>query len=100
MYAPHPLKEACGAISQYWYVHCRFFQHNSEPSQAHLLESIASLYVELVSLESMRDHKDFFFRYAPYALGHAVHMAFHFLCPGTRHLYGTAFRRILFCGGV
>ena len=54
------------------------------------------IYVQMLSLRSLEAHKDFFFKYYPFVLANAVHAAFTFLCPGSRHLYKEGFRRILY----
>ena len=79
----------------YWYVHCRFFQDNSEKEQLHLLDQVARVYVKLLNSNSLRPHRDFFFRSFPYVVANAIFSAFHYLCPGSRHLYTSAFKRIL-----
>lgn len=83
-------------VYAYWYVHCRFFQDNSHAEQAHLLTQVAGVYVEFLGLKALDAHRDFFFRYFPYAVANAVFTGFYYLCPGSRHLYTTAFKRILY----
>ena len=80
----------------YWFVHCKFFQGDSEAEQHYLLQHVAAIYVKMLSLRSLESHKDFFFKYYPYLLSNAVFCGFYYLCPGSRHLYTPAFKRILY----
>lgn len=80
----------------YWYVHCRFFQDASERQQDHLLRAAAVLYVRLLSLRPLEPHRDFFFKYYPYAVANAIFFGFYYLCPGSRHLYTHSFKKILY----
>ena len=64
-------------------------------AQEHLLRHVSVIYVQMLSLRSLEAHKDFFFKYYPFVLANAVYSAFYYLCPGSRHLYTKAFRRIL-----
>lgn len=83
-------------INLYWFVHCRFYQSDSELEQHNLLRRVALLYVKLLSLEALQPHRDFFFKYFPYAMANAIFYGFYYLCPGSRHLYTTSFKKILF----
>ncbi|KAJ8613361.1 hypothetical protein CTAYLR_002267 [Chrysophaeum taylorii] len=80
----------------YWFAHCRFFQDNSIPEQHHLLRRVATLYVKLLSLRALEAHRDFFFKYYPYVVANAIFAGFYYLCPGSRHLYTNAFKKILY----
>ena len=42
----------------YWFVHCRFFQPNSETEQHYLLRKVAIIFANFLSLKSLKDHKD------------------------------------------
>lgn len=44
----------------------------------------------------MDDYKDFFFKHYPFLVANAVIWGFHYLCPGSRHLYSNAFKRVLY----
>ena len=46
----HPVSQQL-FVQLYWFVHCKFFQEGSLPEQAHLLSTIAALYIQ-VSRES------------------------------------------------
>ena len=83
-------------VYTYWFVHCKFFQPDSEGEQHYLLQHVAAIYVKMLSLRSLESHKDFFFKYYPYLLANAVFCGFYYLCPGSRHLYTPAFKRILY----
>ena len=80
----------------YWFVHCKFFQEDSEREQEHLLECVSTIYVQILSLRALEAHKDFFFKYYPFVIANAIHGGFYYLCPGSRHLYSRPFRRILY----
>jgi len=83
-------------VYMYWYCHCRFFQENSEKEQAHLLRRVATLYVRLLSDERFAKNRDFFFRYYPYAIAASIGAGFHYLCPGSRNMYTTTLKRLLY----
>jgi hypothetical protein len=78
-------------VSIYWFIHCKFFQPGSEQEQEHLLMDIAGTFVKL--LANLKAHKDFFFKQYPYLLASSVTWGFHYLCPGSRHLYTPTFKR-------
>jgi hypothetical protein len=83
----------------FWYIHCRFFQKNSAAEQSHLLKIISDRYVRLLALSASSMEKEFqdvFFLHYPYILAHSVYWGFYYLCPGTRHLYSSSFKRILY----
>lgn len=44
----------------------------------------------------MEEYKDFFFKHYPFLVANAVLWGFHYLCPGSRHLYSNAFKRVLY----
>jgi Protein of unknown function len=46
--------------------------------------------------DDMAEFRDLFFKHYPFLIANAVHCGFFYLCPGTRHLYGTSFKRILY----
>jgi Protein of unknown function len=46
--------------------------------------------------DDMAEFRDLFFKHYPFLIANAVHCGFFYLCPGTRHLYGTTFKRILY----
>jgi Protein of unknown function len=54
----------------------------------------------LVLGDSMAEFRDLFFTYYPYALAQAMLWSFFYLCPGSRHLYGIVFKRILYLDTV
>lgn len=71
-------------------------QEDSRREQAHLLRSVASRYVGVLGTEGMEEYKDFFFKHYPFLVANAVLWGFHYLCPGSRHLYSNAFKRVLY----
>eukprot|EP00638_Chattonella_subsalsa_P019330 CAMPEP_0117886550 /NCGR_PEP_ID=MMETSP0950-20121206/20436_1 /TAXON_ID=44440 /ORGANISM="Chattonella subsalsa, Strain CCMP2191" /LENGTH=824 /DNA_ID=CAMNT_0005743917 /DNA_START=218 /DNA_END=2693 /DNA_ORIENTATION=- len=83
-------------IYLYWFIHCKFFQENSEKEQEHLLGRISAIYVNILQLKALEQSKDFFFKYYPYVSAKLVFWGFFYLCPGSRHLYTGAFRKILY----
>jgi hypothetical protein len=83
-------------VYMYWFIHCRFFQANSDVEQQYLLSKVASIYTQLLSLKSLEAHKDFFFKYYPFVLSQAIVLGFKYLCPGNQSLYTPTLKRILF----
>lgn len=83
-------------VYMYWYCHCRFFQEASEKAQAHLLRRVATLYVKLLSDERFATNRDFLFRFYPYAIAASISAGFHYLCPGSRNMYITTLKRLLY----
>lgn len=71
-------------------------QEESRKEQAHLLRSVSSRYVGVLGTDGMEDYKDFFFKHYPFLVANAVIWGFHYLCPGSRHLYSNAFKRVLY----
>lgn len=71
-------------------------QEDSRREQAHLLRFVASRYVAVLSTDGMEEYKDFFFKHYPFVVANAVLWGFHYLCPGSRHLYSNAFKRVLY----
>ncbi|CAM9670310.1 unnamed protein product [Ectocarpus sp. 4 AP-2014] len=80
----------------FWFIHCKFFQEDSRQEQAHLLRSVSNCYVGVLGTDGMEDYKDFFFKHYPFLVANAVIWGFHYLCPGSRHLYSNAFKRVLY----
>ncbi|CAM9867949.1 unnamed protein product, partial [Hapterophycus canaliculatus] len=80
----------------FWFVHCKFFQEDSRREQAHLLRSASNRYVGVLGTDGMEDYKDFFFKHYPFVVANAVIWGFHYLCPGSRHLYSSAFKRVVY----
>ena len=50
--------------------------------------------------EQQAEIRDLFFTHYPFLLANAVHWGFFYLCPGTHHLYGSGFKRILYAESV
>lgn len=71
-------------------------QEDSRREQAHLLRAVAGRYVGVLGTEGMDEYKDFFFKHYPFLVANAVFWGFHYLCPGSRHLYSNAFKRVLY----
>jgi hypothetical protein len=89
----------CGVfLIRFWFIHCQSFQNDSLEEQEHLLRRASAIYVQLLVLEdkSLSRHKDFIFTHYPYLLGNAIINGFHYLCPGSRHLYTHAWKRIVY----
>jgi len=90
-------KESCSLfVYMYWFVHCRFFQPNSETEQHYLLRKVAIIFANFLSLKSLKDHKDFFFKHYPFVLSQAIILGLRSLCPGNQSLYTSHFKRILY----
>ncbi|KAF0731990.1 hypothetical protein Ae201684P_020922 [Aphanomyces euteiches] len=78
----------------FWLVFSRIFQRNSHDEQSRLMESICSQYVKMLS--ALRLNKDLIFRIYPYAIAGSVCSGFHYLFPGSRHLYTNDFKHEVF----
>jgi len=46
-------------------------------------------------LPNTEHEKDHVYKYLPYLLATSVYYGFHFLCPGSRHLYTKGFRKTI-----
>ncbi|EGZ20498.1 hypothetical protein PHYSODRAFT_298607 [Phytophthora sojae] len=86
------LSELSGALFEevFWLVFCHFYQKNSLAQQRALADEISSKYVKMVA--ALRGNMDYLFRVYPYAIASAVCWGFHYLFPGSRHLYSTEFK--------
>lgn len=71
-------------------------QEDSQKEQVHLLQAVANRYVAVLGTEGMDDYKDFLFKHYPFVIANAIVWGFHYLCPGSRHLYSNAFKRVLY----
>jgi hypothetical protein len=83
-------------VYMYWFVHCRFFQANTAVEQQYLLSKVAAIYTQILSLKSLEQHKDFFFKNYPFVLSQAIVLGFKYLCPGNQSLYTPTLKRILY----
>jgi hypothetical protein len=80
----------------FWFSHCQNFHRlDSLDEQESLLKLVSVKYVSLINLVG-KSHKDFFFKYFPYALASAICSGFHYLFPGSRHQYKHLFKRQLY----
>ena len=78
----------------FWYTHCKHFQHHSEDEQQYLLEQMSATLVKLNGI--LGHHRDFFHRMYSYLVASAVTWGFHYVCPGSRHLYTASFKSSVF----
>jgi hypothetical protein len=81
-----------------WFIKVKFFQkENSFNEERYLMHKVSTGYQDVVALISKKTHtqqeKDFFYEYIPYVLTNAVHYAFYYLCPGSRHFYTKGFKK-------
>ncbi|GMI12845.1 hypothetical protein TrRE_jg9425, partial [Triparma retinervis] len=83
-------------VYMYWYVHCRFFQENSDVEQQYLLSKVAAIYTTMLSSRSLEANKDFFFMHFPFVLSQAIILGFKYLCPGNQSLFTASFKNILY----
>lgn len=60
------------------------------PQQRALVEDISAKYVKMIA--TLHGNIDYIFRIYPYAVASAVCWGFHYLFPGSRHLYSTEFK--------
>ncbi|GMI12662.1 hypothetical protein TrVE_jg3122 [Triparma verrucosa] len=80
----------------FWFVHCRFFQINSDVEQLYLLSKVATVYTQLLSTKQLEANKDFFFVHYPFVLGQSIILGFKYLCPGNQSLFQYDFKKILY----
>ena len=52
--------------------------------------------MRLLSDGRFAKNRDFFFRYYPYAIAASISAGFHYLCPGSRNMYTTTLKRLLY----
>ncbi|GMH80030.1 hypothetical protein TL16_g08371 [Triparma laevis f. inornata] len=80
----------------FWFIHCRFFQLNSDVEQLYLLSKVATVYTQLLSTKQLEANKDFFFIHYPFVLGQSIILGFKYLCPGNQSLFQYDFKKILY----
>eukprot|EP00605_Chrysophyceae_sp_TOSAG23-4_P000603 GSChrysophyteH1.ASY1.ANO1.680.1 assembled CDS len=81
-----------------WLIKVKFFQNEDDPShELYLMRELSNYYAVIITLLAERTHaeheKDHVYKYLPYVLTTAVCYGFHYLCPGSRHLYTKGFRK-------
>jgi hypothetical protein len=81
-----------------WFIKVKFFQKESSfNEERYLMHKVSGGYQDVVALIAKKTHtqqeKDFFYEYIPYVLTNAVHYAFYYLCPGSRHFYTKGFKK-------
>ncbi|GAB9462798.1 hypothetical protein Gpo141_00000281 [Globisporangium polare] len=74
----------------FWLAFCHFYQKKSMPQQRALVEDISAKYVKMIA--TLHGNIDYVFRIYPYAVASGVCWGFHYLFPGSRHLYSTEFK--------
>lgn len=86
------LSELSGALFEevFWIVFCHFYQKDSLDQQRTLADEISAKYVKMVA--ALRGNIDCLFRVYPYAIASGVCWGFHYLFPGSRHLYTPEFK--------
>ncbi|KAJ8516144.1 hypothetical protein ON010_g18479 [Phytophthora cinnamomi] len=86
------LSELSGALFEevFWLIFCHFYQKNSLAQQRAFADEISSKYVKMVA--ALRGNMDYLFRVYPYAIASGVCWGFHYLFPGSRHLYTPEFK--------
>jgi hypothetical protein len=88
-------------VSLFWLIKVKFFQAiSTTDDEEYLIKSLSITFakiIDLVALRAYAEHeKDFTYKYLPFILSNAVHFAFYFLCPGSRHIYSKGFRKTIF----
>ena len=94
-----PMVQEC-VVFLFWLCKVKFFQKDSKPSdEAFLVDGVAQQYVRIIELLAVKAHaeyeKDYVYTYLPYILANTVSWAFHYLCPGSRHLYTKGFHKTI-----
>ncbi|KAG7383271.1 hypothetical protein PHYPSEUDO_003894 [Phytophthora pseudosyringae] len=90
------LSELSGALFEevFWLVFCHFYQKDSLAQQRTLADDISAKYVKMVA--ALRGSMDYLFRVYPYAIASSVCWGFHYLFPGSRHLYTPEFKNDIY----
>ncbi|KAK1931549.1 hypothetical protein P3T76_012878 [Phytophthora citrophthora] len=90
------LSELSGALFEevFWLVFCHFYQKDSLVQQKALADDISAKYVKMVA--ALRGNIDYLFRVYPYAIASGVCWGFHYLFPGSRHLYTSEFKNDIY----
>ncbi|KDO32237.1 hypothetical protein SPRG_02715 [Saprolegnia parasitica CBS 223.65] len=82
----------------FWHVFYTIFRKKPTPTDASydedIMAAICGQYVKTLSF--LRSNKDLIFRIYPYAIASAVCSGFHYLFPGSRHLYTNDFKSQVF----
>lgn len=88
-------------VSLFWLIKVKFFQAiSTTDDEEYLIRSLSITFAKIIDLVAARAYaeheKDFTYKYLPFILSNAVHFAFYFLCPGSRHLFSKGFRKTVF----
>ncbi|OQR98364.1 hypothetical protein THRCLA_06735 [Thraustotheca clavata] len=82
----------------FWHVFYKIFQKRKKPNDSDvdndIMTAICSQYIKTLSF--LRSNKDLIFRIYPYAIASAICSGFHYLFPGSRHLYTNEFKSQVF----
>ncbi len=94
-----PMVQEC-VVFMFWLCKVKFFQKESRAEdEAFLVDGVSQQYVRIVELLAVKAHaeyeKDYIYTYLPYIIANAVSWAFHYLCPGSRHLYTKGFHKTI-----
>lgn len=94
-----PMVQEC-VVFLFWLCKVKFFQKDSRPAdEAFLVDGVAQQYVRIIELLAVKTNaeyeKDYVYTYLPYILSNTVSWAFHYLCPGSRHLYTKGFHKTI-----
>ncbi|RLN52231.1 hypothetical protein BBJ28_00010614 [Nothophytophthora sp. Chile5] len=86
------LSELSGALFEevFWLGFCHFYQKDSMAQQRVLVDELSAKYVKMVAM--LHGSMDYLFRIYPYAVASGVCWGFHYLFPGSRHLYTPDFK--------
>ncbi|RLN86758.1 hypothetical protein BBJ28_00022435 [Nothophytophthora sp. Chile5] len=86
------LSELSGALFEevFWLGFCHFYQKDSMTQQRVLVDELSAKYVKMVAM--LHGSMDYLFRIYPYAVASGVCWGFHYLFPGSRHLYTPDFK--------
>ena len=87
-------------VHLFWLIKVKFFQNETDPeNEKYLMKEMSNYYAIIITLLAERTHaeheKDHVYKYLPFLLCNAVYFGFHFLCPGSRHLYTKGFRKTI-----
>ncbi|DBA04163.1 TPA: LOW QUALITY PROTEIN: hypothetical protein N0F65_004271 [Lagenidium giganteum] len=86
---------SCGLFEEmFWLCFCHLFQKDSDALQHALVGEISGKYIKMVAL--LHATIDYVFKMYPYSVASAVCWGFHYLFPGSRHLYTTDLKNDVF----
>ncbi len=78
----------------FWFIQMTLFHQDSIKEIRYIHQQVSICYVKYFDM--LGSHKDFFFKYLPFAMGTSVCLVYYFLFPASRHLYSETFKDCVF----